>query len=69
LPPDYGAWDPLSQSQYLETAHLLPGCLLSSQGDRVAMAHSVDASRSLRAMAASRVFEGCFDDRSIGICT
>jgi hypothetical protein len=29
----------------------------------------VDASRSLRAMAASREFEGCFDDRTIGMCT
>ena len=35
-------WDPFCQSQYLETAHLLPGYLLSSQGDRVAMAHGVE---------------------------
>lgn len=42
LPDDYDRWDPFCQSQYLETAHLLPGYLLSSQGDRVAMAHSVE---------------------------
>ena len=35
-------WHPLSQAQYLETAHLLPGYILSSQGDRVAMAHAVE---------------------------
>jgi asparagine synthase (glutamine-hydrolysing) len=42
LPADHGRWDPFCQSQYLETAHLLPGYLLSSQGDRVAMAHGVE---------------------------
>jgi asparagine synthase (glutamine-hydrolysing) len=43
LPPEYADWDPFCQSQYLETAHLLPGYILSSQGDRVAMAHGVEA--------------------------
>lgn len=43
LPPDHGQWDPFCQSQYLETAHLLPDYLLSSQGDRVAMAHGVES--------------------------
>jgi asparagine synthase (glutamine-hydrolysing) len=43
LPDDHAGWDPFSQSQYLETAHLLPGYLLSSQGDRVAMAHGVES--------------------------
>ena len=33
LPPDYGGWHTFSQAQYLETAHLLPGYFLSSQGD------------------------------------
>jgi asparagine synthase (glutamine-hydrolysing) len=42
LPRGYGQWDPFAQSQYLETAFLLPGYILSSQGDRVAMAHSVE---------------------------
>jgi asparagine synthase (glutamine-hydrolysing) len=42
LPADFGRWHPLSQAQYLETAHLLPGYILSSQGDRVAMAHAVE---------------------------
>ena len=43
LPAEYGEWDPFCQSQYLETAHLLPGYILSSQGDRVAMAHGVES--------------------------
>ena len=42
LPADFGRWHPLSQAQYLEAAHLLPGYILSSQGDRMAMAHSVE---------------------------
>src|SRR5258706_12277217 len=42
LPAAFGAWHPLSQAQYLETAFLLPGYILSSQGDRVAMAHGVE---------------------------
>lgn len=42
LPPEFDRWHPLSQAQYLETAHLLPGYILSSQGDRVAMAHAVE---------------------------
>src|SRR5439155_1491301 len=41
LPPEFGSWHPLSRAQYLETACLLPGYILSSQGDRVAMAHAV----------------------------
>src|SRR5439155_15071611 len=32
LPSDYGDWSSFSQTQYLETAHLLPGYLLSTQG-------------------------------------
>jgi len=42
LPQRFGAWHPLSQAQYLETAFLLPGYILSSQGDRMAMAHGVE---------------------------
>lgn len=42
LPSQYGRWDHFSQSQYLEAAYLLPGYILSSQGDRMAMAHSVE---------------------------
>jgi asparagine synthase (glutamine-hydrolysing) len=42
LPWDFTRWHPLSQAQYLETAFLLPGYILSSQGDRVAMAHAVE---------------------------
>ena len=42
LPAEFAGWHPLSQAQYLETAFLLPGYILSSQGDRVAMAHAVE---------------------------
>ena len=42
LPQNYSSWDSFSQAQYLETKYLLPGYILSSQGDRMAMAHSVE---------------------------
>jgi asparagine synthase (glutamine-hydrolysing) len=42
LPGDYRHWDPLSRAQYLEIAIFLSNYLLSSQGDRVAMGHSVE---------------------------
>lgn len=42
LPQDFRRWHPLEQAQYLETAYLLPGYILSSQGDRVAMANAVE---------------------------
>ncbi len=43
LPPNYDRWHSFGQSQYLETMFLLPGYILSSQGDRPALAHSVEA--------------------------
>lgn len=42
LPAEYGAWRPFNQAEYLEATGLLPGYILSSQGDRMAMAHSVE---------------------------
>ncbi|MBZ5569956.1 MAG: asparagine synthase (glutamine-hydrolyzing) [Acidobacteriia bacterium] len=42
LPAQYGSWPRLCQAQYLEALYLLPGYILSSQGDRVALAHSVE---------------------------
>lgn len=39
---DLSYFDDLSKAQYLEAKTLLPGYILSSQGDRVAMAHSVE---------------------------
>ena len=42
LPAGFAAWHPLCQAQYLESSYLLPGYILSSQGDRMAMAHSVE---------------------------
>jgi asparagine synthase (glutamine-hydrolysing) len=42
LPQDLQGWDPLAQDQYFEVRTLLAGYLLSSQGDRMLMAHSVE---------------------------
>jgi asparagine synthase (glutamine-hydrolysing) len=42
LPDDFELWDPLSKSQWLETTIFMSGYLLSSQGDRMSMAHSVE---------------------------
>ena len=42
LPPDFGVWTYFNQAEYLEAKYFLPGYLLSSQGDRMAMAHSVE---------------------------
>lgn len=42
LPSDYSSWNWLARAQYLESTLLLPGYILSSQGDRVAMAHAVE---------------------------
>ncbi|MCZ7551926.1 MAG: asparagine synthase (glutamine-hydrolyzing) [Anaerolineae bacterium UTCFX2] len=41
-PPDFADWDALGKAQYLESAIFLPQYLLSSQGDRVGMAHAVE---------------------------
>lgn len=41
-PPRFLTWDPLERAQYLESSIFLSGYLLSSQGDRMAMAHSVE---------------------------
>jgi asparagine synthase (glutamine-hydrolysing) len=40
--PSCAAWPSFCRAQYLETMYLLPGYILSSQGDRMAMAHSVE---------------------------
>ena len=42
LPPGFRGWDPLAQDQWLEIKTLLGGYLLSSQGDRMLMAHSIE---------------------------
>ncbi len=42
LPFSYGGWDCVVKTQYLEMAIFLSNYLLSSQGDRVAMAHSLE---------------------------
>jgi asparagine synthase (glutamine-hydrolysing) len=42
LPTDFKRWLPIGRDQYVEAHTLLAGYLLSSQGDRVAMAHAVE---------------------------
>jgi asparagine synthase (glutamine-hydrolysing) len=42
LPGEFSRWDPLAQAQYVEVVTLLSGYLISSQGDRMLMAHSVE---------------------------
>jgi asparagine synthase (glutamine-hydrolysing) len=42
LPAEFAQWSPLGQDQYLEVRTLLSGYILSSQGDRMLMAHSVE---------------------------
>jgi asparagine synthase (glutamine-hydrolysing) len=43
VPSQFSSWDPLQRAQYLETTILLTQYLLSSQGDRMGMAHSVES--------------------------
>jgi asparagine synthase (glutamine-hydrolysing) len=42
LPSEFAGWSPLAQAQYLEISVFMAEYLLSSQGDRVGMAHSVE---------------------------
>ena len=42
LPPEIMSWQPLARDQYVEAKSLLAGYLLSAQGDRVAMANSIE---------------------------
>jgi asparagine synthase (glutamine-hydrolysing) len=42
LPREFERWSPLARAQHLEITIFLAEYLLSSQGDRVAMAHSVE---------------------------
>jgi asparagine synthase (glutamine-hydrolysing) len=42
LPKAFDTWSALSRDQYIEVKTLLEGYLLSSQGDRASMAHSVE---------------------------
>ncbi len=42
LPGGFARWDSLARAQYLEVVTLLSGYLISSQGDRMLMAHSVE---------------------------
>jgi asparagine synthase (glutamine-hydrolysing) len=42
LPAEIMAWRPLARDQYIEAKSLMAGYLLSSQGDRVAMANSIE---------------------------
>ncbi len=42
LDPEMSRWDPLCRAQYLEMKLFMSGYLLSSQGDRMMMGHSVE---------------------------
>ncbi len=42
LPDGFASWSPLHRAEYLEMKGLLPGYILSSQGDRVSMANSIE---------------------------
>ncbi|RLC28942.1 MAG: asparagine synthase (glutamine-hydrolyzing) [Deltaproteobacteria bacterium] len=42
LPHTHQSWDPLCRAQWLEMMSLLSGYILSAQGDRMLMAHSVE---------------------------
>jgi asparagine synthase (glutamine-hydrolysing) len=58
LPEGFSRWEPLAQDQYLEMRTLLSGYLLSAQGDRMLMGHSVEGrfpflDRDLVTLAAS----------------
>jgi asparagine synthase (glutamine-hydrolysing) len=42
LPAEFAAWSPLNRAAYLEMTTLLAPYLLSSQGDRMGMAHGIE---------------------------
>ena len=42
LPNAFHRWSPLAQDQHIEVRTLMSGYLLSSQGDRMLMSHSVE---------------------------
>jgi len=42
LPENYNSWDSMAKAQWLETTIFMSGFLLSSQGDRMALANSVE---------------------------
>src|SRR5439155_12734572 len=42
MPEGWSGWSGLSRDQFIEASTLLPGYLLSSQGDRMTMANSVE---------------------------
>ncbi|RAZ92526.1 asparagine synthase (glutamine-hydrolyzing) [Mesorhizobium hawassense] len=42
MPAEFARWSPLAQDQYLEIRTLMSSYLLSSQGDRMLMAHSIE---------------------------
>jgi len=42
LPADFAGWGPVARAQYLEMTLFMAGYLLSSQGDRMLMGHTVE---------------------------
>ena len=59
LPDAHAQWDSFARAQFLETAHLLPGYILSAQGDRVAMAHGSRGDTRFSTRASSRLRHRC----------
>ncbi len=43
MPPGWRSWDPLTRAQWIEIQGFMSAYLLSCQGDRVAMAHGIEA--------------------------
>ena len=43
LPREFESWDWFSRAQYLEFSFLMPAYILSAQGDRMALAHSIES--------------------------
>ncbi len=65
LPPDFARRSPLAQAQYLETTTFLSPYLLAVQGDRVAMAHSVEARYPFLDPRMVELASGLPDDRKL----
>ena len=59
LPGDFMFRSPLARAAWLEEETLLPGYLLSSQGDRVSMAHGVEGRHPFSIIAWPHSPDGC----------
>ena len=69
MPPGLGSWDPLARAQWVEIATFLSSYLLSSQGDRVAMAHGVEVRYPFLDPEVVAFCAGCRPIASSSACT